>query len=75
MKKEITSRNQCYNCTFIGTVSGSVHSSCRRFIQKSDFNPPKADIHGIKSGWYNFPYNYDPVWQNELCEGFENKNK
>lgn len=26
--------------------------------------------HGIRSGWFNWPYNFDPVWL-ESCTGFE----
>jgi hypothetical protein len=28
--------------------------------------------HGIKNGWFNYPYNFDPVWL-ETCDGFESK--
>jgi len=30
----------------------------------------KADPHGVKNGWFNFPWNFDPVWL-ENCDGFE----
>jgi len=30
----------------------------------------KANEHGIKSGWFNFPFNFDPVWL-ENCDGHE----
>lgn len=32
----------------------------------------KANPHGIKSGWFNFPFNFDPVWL-ENCDGYEKK--
>jgi len=32
----------------------------------------KANEHGVKKGWFNWPYNFDPVWL-ENCDGFENK--
>ena len=32
----------------------------------------KASLHGIKNGWFNFPYNFDPVWL-ESCDGFTKK--
>lgn len=32
----------------------------------------KASAHGIKNGWFNWPFNFDPVWL-ENCEGFELK--
>ena len=28
--------------------------------------------HGIKNGWFNWPFNFDPVWL-ESCDGFEKK--
>ena len=32
----------------------------------------KANYHGIKMGWFNFPFNFDPVWL-ENCDGFKAK--
>jgi hypothetical protein len=32
----------------------------------------KADYHGIKNGWFNWPYNFDPIWLIE-CKGYESK--
>jgi len=34
----------------------------------------KANLHGIASGWFQWPYDFDPVWL-EACEGFEAKEK
>jgi hypothetical protein len=34
----------------------------------------KGNAHGIRSGWFYWPFNFDPVWL-ENCEGFEPKNK
>jgi len=31
----------------------------------------KANIRGIIGGWFNYPWNFDPVWLEE-CDGFEN---
>lgn len=28
--------------------------------------------HGIRNGWFNYPFNFDPVWLEE-CDGFELK--
>lgn len=30
----------------------------------------KGSQHGISKGWFNFPFNFDPVWL-ENCDGFE----
>jgi len=32
----------------------------------------KANQRGIERGWFNHPWNFDPVWLEE-CSGFENK--
>lgn len=32
----------------------------------------KGDEWGIKNGWFNFPFNFDPVWLLE-CNGFKQK--
>lgn len=33
----------------------------------------KANPHGVKSGWFMWPFNFDPVWL-ENCDGFKEKN-
>jgi len=32
----------------------------------------EANYHGIRRGWFNWPFNFDPVWL-ENCEGFKHK--
>jgi len=32
----------------------------------------RGNPHGIKRGWFSWPYNFDPVWL-ENCDGFEEK--
>ena len=32
----------------------------------------KANAHGVRSGWFAWPYNFDPVWLEE-CDGFKKK--
>jgi len=34
----------------------------------------KGNPHGIRNGWFAWPFNFDPVWLEE-CNGFENKVK
>lgn len=34
----------------------------------------KGSQHGIAKGWFNFPFNFDPVWL-ENCDGFEEVEK
>ena len=32
----------------------------------------KGNPHGIRNNWFNWPWNFDPVWL-ESCDGFEQK--
>ena len=34
----------------------------------------KANYHGIKNGWFNWPDNFDPIWLNE-CKGYTKEAK
>lgn len=34
----------------------------------------KANPNGVQRGWFNWPWNFDPVWL-ESCDGFEPKEK
>ena len=31
----------------------------------------KANPHGVKKGWCNFPFNFDPCWLDGQCKGFD----
>jgi hypothetical protein len=30
----------------------------------------EGDEHGIRNGWFNHPFNFDPTWLRR-CDGFE----
>jgi len=74
----------CYKCKHRGNLIGSAHSSCHHpkaeAMYLSHFKNKKTDQelnvvgnpHGIKNGWFMFPYDFDPVWL-ESCDGFEKK--
>lgn len=34
----------------------------------------KGSSHGIRNGWFNWPFNFDPIWL-ESCSGFTPKNR
>ena len=63
----------CYSCKFRNTASGSCHSSCINPAQFDDLSIT-ANHHGIKKGWFTWPFNFDPVWLNN-CDGYEEKEK
>ena len=33
-----------------------------------------GNVTGIKNGWFNWPFNFDPVWLDK-CDSFEEKEK
>ena len=54
----------CHNCIHRRAVSGSAHSACNNVVASVSGNK-----HGIKNGWFQWPFNFDPVWL-ERCDGF-----
>ncbi len=61
------------NDSTLGNVFGILASVGRvPPIQKDIPNAPKFNPHGIKNGWANWPYNFDPTWLEE-CNIFESK--
>ena len=52
-------------------IFGSVGRTPPMQLYPPDMNI-KANERGVKRGWFNFPYNFDPVWL-ENCDGFEKK--
>jgi hypothetical protein len=57
----------CYKCVHRLEVPGDAHSRCNNHAAKVEGN-----LHGIRSGWFLWPINFDPVWL-EACDGFSNK--
>ena len=78
----------CYECIYRRTIPGDAHSSCNypgldSSISSLIFNMQtnlrigkelniKAVEHGIKSGWFLWPCNFDPIWLIS-CKGFTKK--
>lgn len=76
----------CYDCKHRSFVAGSAHSSCHYpgndtgmlsfFANTNMLNAHKLKIkaneHGVRSGWFMWPVDFDPVWLTN-CEGFEQK--
>lgn len=67
--EEQKEKPDCYKCKHRGKLIGDCHSSCKNTEAKVSGNK-----HGIKSGWFFHPFNFDPIWLEE-CDGFENKEK
>lgn len=58
---------KCYDCKYASKVPGSTHFTCSKRAVLIGFND-----YGRQSGWFNFPYDFDPIWLNE-CTVFFNK--
>jgi hypothetical protein len=74
--------NECYTCKHRRDIPGDCHSACIhpkvepwqegfKFISgvPTVLNI-KGSPHGIRSGWFMWPINFDPVWL-ENCDGYE----
>jgi hypothetical protein len=64
--------NACYKCKHRGTVPGDRHSCCNHPGRRD--LAVKGSAYGVKSGWFTWPWNFDPVWL-EVCSGFEIKDE
>lgn len=62
----MSQEKNCWSCAYREAIPGNEHISCLRVF--ADVKPPKAQ----KTRWYNFPLNFDPVWQEEECKGWAN---
>ena len=75
----------CYECKYRRELVGDCHSSCGHpaaspvaallfMAGHSEMNIKQIHIrgntHGVRSGWFIWPMNFDPVWL-EICSGFE----
>lgn len=62
-------KTNCYECRNRHAIAGDSHSYCGK---------PDLEMTGnqqaIQRGYFNYPYNYDPVWMTKECSNFEPKN-
>jgi hypothetical protein len=59
-------RNECWTCKHKRPVPGHAHINCN--------NPDPCmtgDPHGIKHGWFIYPYCFDPTWKEKDCCNYE----
>ncbi len=61
-------RPQCYDCKHRANIPGDAHSECTNPDPEMRGNP-----HGVKRGWWNYPYNFDPTWNATICKNKESK--
>ena len=65
-KVDIT--GECYGCIHKMEVLGNTHIRCG----KPDANMT-GNKHGIKMGWFIYPFLFDPVWKTKACDNFEKR--
>lgn len=58
----------CYKCVYRENIPGDAHSQC----VPTPTTKVTANPHGVRNGWFFWPYNYDPVWLIS-CNSFKNK--
>ncbi len=63
----MSDKPNCYKCKHRGTLPGNAHSKCVH--PDGQALTIKASQHGINSGWFVWPHNFDPVWL-QACDGF-----
>lgn len=57
----------CYDCKFRKDIPGDAHIGCLNTAAHVEGNP-----HGIRHGWFYWPWNFDPTWL-VSCDGFAEK--
>lgn len=75
----------CYECKHRRELVGDAHSSCchpgaspiaillfaaGQSEMKTKQIHVRGNTHGVRSGWFLWPMNFDPCWL-EICSGFE----
>ena len=69
----------CYKCKHRSELVYSAHSECKHplalYELAANLNGAsvlgvRGNAHGIKKGWFMFPFNFDPVWL-DSCNAFE----
>lgn len=66
-------KKSCHGCAFKMNNPSSAHIQCRFDWAQLGGEMPKGKDYGIQNGWYNFPWNYDPVWMDTECKNFKQK--
>jgi len=88
-KSGSTEKPNCYLCKHRRELLGDCHSSCGHpaahpialilfATGKTEFNTEhihiRGNTHGVRSGWFNWPLNFDPTWL-EVCTGYAQKDE
>ena len=60
----------CHQCMHVRSIPGNTRVRCSK-----PYPQVKGNRHGIRNGWFLYPMNYDPVWMENECRNFEEKQK
>lgn len=67
--KRMLKDENCYKCAHWRDIPGDAHSRCNNHTAIVE-----GDEYGIRSGWFMWPLNFDPVWL-RACNGFSSDEK
>lgn len=60
--------SECHHCKHKRSVPGNAHIQC----VMPDMNMTGYE-HGIKNGWFYYPFLFDPTWKTKMCINYEPK--
>ena len=61
-------KKTCWNCAYRRNIPGNAHIRCA--WNWTGRLMPQGKLHGIRNGWYHFPFCYDPTWMIDECPNF-----
>lgn len=61
-------KNSCFECKHKRSIPGNCHISCANPDPNVKGNP-----HGIRNGWFFYPFCFDPTWMENKCNNFTPK--
>ncbi len=57
---------ECWKCVNRRDVPGTAHIAC------ADPDPKMTgNAHGIRNGWFFYPFCFDPTWKTKACDKFK----
>lgn len=60
--------NKCFNCKHKRNIPGDCHIQCVAPDPHMTGSP-----YGVKSGWFFYPLNFDPIWATKECINYEKR--
>lgn len=63
---ERNARTECWSCKHQQKVPGNAHIKCAKPDPEMRGSP-----HGVKNGWFFYPFLFDPTWKEKSCSNYE----